>query len=99
MAETGLDKEAARSVAGEMIGVEDRTIRLPERERDTVRLALATIGKWRVATHWSGKIRLLGFDYGEIDVAARWMGIARDARLLDGIGIIERAALKVLDKT
>ena len=79
-----------------MLDGETGEIRLPMRERDTIRLALATVGKWRVASGL--RVRLLGFDLSEIDVAARWMGITPDARLLDGIGIIERAALKLLEK-
>lgn len=98
MAETGADRDAARTLATEMLGGDTAEIRLPLRERDLIRLALATVGKWRTLAHWSGRIKLLGFDLSEIDVAARWMGITPDARLLDGIGIIERAALKLLEK-
>ncbi|MBN7785134.1 hypothetical protein JYP51_09400 [Ponticoccus gilvus] len=99
MAETGADRTEARDMAVRMAGEEDpRGLVLPEHERDLVRLALATVGKWRTAPRGLGGARLLGFDLAEIDVAARWMGITPDARLLDGIGIIERAALKLLEK-
>ncbi|KAA8606815.1 hypothetical protein [Salipiger aestuarii] len=98
MAETGAGRDEARIMATGMLGGETDEIRLPVRERDTIRLALATVGKWRTLAHWSGRVKLLGFDLSEIDVAARWMGISPDARLLDGIGIIERAALKLLEK-
>lgn len=82
---------AARSEAGEMA---DDLI-LPESERPLIELALETVGKWRVTSGL--KVILLGFDLGEIDVAARWMGIRPDARLLAGLNIIERAALRALE--
>ena len=84
-------------MAESMMGDEKQIIRLPVNERPVIRLAMATVGKWRVAVHWNGKVKLLGFDLGEIDVARRWLRIRKDAHLLEGIGIIERAALKVLD--
>ena len=99
MAETGATRSDAQTMARQMLGSEHQTIRLPESERDIVRLAVATAGKWRTLAHWSGRVKLLGFDMGEIDVTARWMGLTPDERLLQGIGVIERAALKVLDRS
>ena len=81
-----------------MLGHDPRSLRLPEQERDLIRLALATVGKWRVAASIS-KPMLLGFDYGEIDVTARWLGITPDAHMQAGIAIIECAALKILGST
>lgn len=97
MAEASLSREDARRQAETLLGPEAKVLRLPESDRSVIRLALATVGKWRVAVHFSGKVKLLGFDLGEIDVAARWMGLTPDPALLDGIGIIERAALRVLE--
>lgn len=97
MADTGMTRAEALKSARASLDAGDDTVRLPESERDVIRLALATVGKWRVAVNGIGKTRLLGFDLGEIDVAARWMGITPDARLLDGIGVIERTAMKVLE--
>ena len=96
MAETGLSRPEAKDMARSMLGTDADVLRLPESDRTVIRLALATVGKWRVAVGWNGARKPLGFDLGEIDVTARWMGITPDVHLLDGIGIIERAALKVL---
>jgi hypothetical protein len=96
MAEGDLSRPDAHRLAETMMGQDQINIRLPEHERDLIRLALATVGKWRVAVGLSGKPLLLGFDYGEIDVTARWLGIAPDPQMQAGIAIIERAALKVL---
>lgn len=89
----------AEAQAKEMMGAETHDLRLPSSEQDLIRLALATVGKWRVAVGPSGKVLLLGFDYGEIDVTARWMGITPNQDMQAGIAIIEQAALKVLGET
>ncbi|MBB96924.1 MAG: hypothetical protein CML68_20295 [Rhodobacteraceae bacterium] len=97
MAETGLPRDAARLQAEALLGSEAGPLRLPDSERDVIDLALATVGKWRVAVGWTGQIRPLGFDLAQVDVAARWLGITPDPELLDGMGMIERAALKVMN--
>ncbi len=89
----------AEAQAKEMMGAETRDLRLPSSEQDLIQLANASVGKWRVAVGPTGKVLLLGFDYGEIDVTARWMGIVPDQEMHAGIAIIERAALKVLGET
>ncbi|MGB0912019.1 MAG: hypothetical protein ACPGSW_00440 [Phaeobacter italicus] len=94
-----MSRRDAEVTAQDLTGdAESRILRLPEHERDLIRLALATVGKWRVAATM-GKPLLLGFDYGEIDVTARWLGITPDPRMQDGIAIIERAALQILGDT
>lgn len=99
MAEGGLTRPQALEQAKAMLGVNAPELRLPESERRLIQLALATVGKWRVVSKPMGGAKLLGFDLSEIDVATRWLGIAPDPALLDGLGIIERAALKVLEAT
>tara|TARA_R110001583_G_scaffold188236_1_gene350050 strand:- start:11086 stop:11400 length:315 start_codon:yes stop_codon:yes gene_type:complete len=99
MAEGGMSRVDAEAQAKEMMGAETRDLRLPSSEQDLIQLANASVGKWRVAVGPTGKVLLLGFDYGEIDVTARWMGIVPDQEMHAGIAIIERAALKVLGET
>lgn len=81
----------ARTLAGQTPG----GVRLPASERPLVRLALATVGQWRMVAGKKG-VHRIAFDMTGVDVTARWLGITPDARLLDGLTIIEREALKLM---
>lgn len=79
-----------------MMGAEDTEIVLPESERDTIRLALATAGQWRFAPFGLGGARPVALDLTAIDAAARWLGITPSPRLFEGLAIMEREALKTM---
>lgn len=72
----------------------DHPIRLPTRERPLIRLALATVGQWRIAVGLGAAARL-AFDMTAVDVTARWLGITPTPALFDGLSVIEREALKI----
>lgn len=94
MAETGGSKDEALALARQMQGPsEDAVLRLPLSERPLIELALATVGRWRWIVGIGGAQRV-GFDLGEVEVAARWMGLTPDVRLFEGLWIIERAVLR-----
>ena len=72
----------------------DQPIRLPARERPLIRLALATVGQWRIVAGFGGAARV-ALDLTAVDVAARWLGIAPGPALFEGLAIIEREALRL----
>ncbi|MBD3738571.1 MAG: hypothetical protein IE938_19215 [Pseudomonas balearica] len=96
MAETGASRPKAMEMAREMVGVnEGGDLRLPETERPLIDLMMASVGLWRIASGL--RVVRLGFDWSQIDVKARWMGITPDRRMERGIGIIEREALRIME--
>lgn len=97
MAEDMSRKEAVAS-AREMMGLEADSVILPASERPLIRLILAVAGQWRMGTVGLGGMRPIAFDMVAVDVTARWLGITPDARLLEGLAIIEREALKLMRK-
>lgn len=80
-----------------MVGIDQMRVVLPPDDEPVVRLAIATVGKWRMAGT-ATKLFRLGFDLQQIEVARDWMGIRKDARLLTGLTIIEREALRILER-
>lgn len=70
-------------------------VRLPARERPLIRLALATVGQWRIAAGGMGPVMRLALDMTAVDTVARWLGIAPSSDLFEGLSIIEREALKL----
>lgn len=94
MAEGGLTRQQAVTTARRMMGLEDQVITLPSAERPLIRLVLASAGQWRMGPAGLGGMRPIALDLVAVDVAARWLGITPDARLFDGLAIIEREALK-----
>ena len=99
MAETGAEREEAVRIARKMLGSDERIIILPVSERDTIRLALASAGQWRMAPSGLGGARPIALDMTAVDVTARWLGIQPSAHLFDGLAIMEREALKSMRKT
>jgi|GEM_PF-1745776 hypothetical protein len=96
MSETGVSREEATRIARSMMGDQEGTVILPESERLTIRLALATAGQWRMAPYGLGGSRPVALDLTAVDAAARWLGIAPSRHLFDGLAILEREALKAL---
>lgn len=96
MDEMGATRDEATRIAKTMLGQDEQQVILPESERDTIRLALATAGQWRTAPMGLGGSRPIALDLTAVDVAARWLGITPSPRLFDGLTIMEREALKVL---
>lgn len=96
MAEGGLSRPDAVKTARAMMGVEEDAIVLPMSERPLIRLVLASAGQWRMGPAGLGGMRPIAIDLVAADVAARWLGITPDARLFDGLAIIEREALKLM---
>jgi len=84
--------EAARAMTGQD---EPETLLLPLRELPLIRLALKTHGQWRMVPVGLGGAVPVALDLVAVDVAARWLGITPDARLFDGLSIMEREALKL----
>lgn len=78
------------------MGEERETLILPESDRPLIRLALASSGQWRMAGIGLGATKPVSLDLTAVDTAARWLGITPSARLLDGLAILEREALKLM---
>ncbi len=75
---------------------EDEFLQLPSAERPLIQLVLTCHNRWqRVGAGMGGSLPV-AFDLPAVDVAARWMGIIPDARLMNGLTIIEREALKLM---
>lgn len=91
-----MDRRAALAGARRMMGQDVDAVILPASERPLIRLALATAGQWRMAGGGMAAMRPVALDMTAVDVIARWLGIAPDARLFDGLAIIEREALKLM---
>lgn len=83
----------ARVMVGEEAEVE---IVLPTSEYALIRLAIASNNRWLRASAGLGPSIPIGLDLPAVDVTARWLSITPDARLLDGLTIIEREALKLM---
>lgn len=92
----GLSRPKAQELARQSEQGDRETLRLPAADRDVIRLALETIGKWRIAVGPMGDVRPIGIDFAALDVARDWMGIEKSPALLEGITIIERGALKAM---
>ncbi|ANT39917.1 hypothetical protein RGUI_0844 [Rhodovulum sp. P5] len=94
MAQTGADRDAATRMARAMQQDDaPAPLRLPASERPLIELALATVRCWIWVAGLGGMHRV-GLDLVQVEVVARWRGIVPDARLLDGLQIIERAVLR-----
>lgn len=93
---SGLDRREAIAAARAMMGDEGASVELPASERPLIRLVLASAGQWRIASQGLAGSRPVAFDLIAIDVAARWLGITPDARLFEGLAVIEREALKLM---
>ncbi len=93
----GLDRPAATVMARQMVGQEEpEAMLLPAAERPLIRLIGASHNRWHRVSVGLGQSVPTGFDLQAADVAARWLGITPDARLMDGLTIIEREALKLM---
>lgn len=96
MASGGLDRSDAVAMAKAMLGADETSLELPRSEYPLIRLVLASAGQWRIAPQGLGGARPVSLDLVAVDVAARWLGITPDARLFEGLSIIEREALKLM---
>lgn len=83
----------ARKMVGEN---EVGEILLPLADQPLIRLALASHNRWQRAPAGLGASVPVAFDLPAVDIAARWLGIAPDARLMNGLTILEREALKLM---
>ena len=93
----GLDRSAAPAMAQQMGGAgEPEMVMLPLTDRPLIRLVGAVHHRWQRVSVGLGRTVPVAFDLPAVDVAARWLGITPDARLLDGLTIIEREALKLM---
>lgn len=93
----GMTRPEAVTMARKMVGEDEADeILLPSAEHPLIRLAVACHGRWQHVTVGLGRSIAVAFDLPAIDVAARWLGITPDARLLDGLTILEREALKLM---
>ena len=82
-------------MARQMVGEDEAgEILLPAADRPLIRLAVACASRWQRVSVGLGKSVPTAFDLPAVDVAARWLGITPDARLLDGLTIREREALQ-----
>lgn len=93
----GMDRPTAQVMARQMVGQDEpEKILLPKSERPLIRLLGAIHNRWQRAPAGLAGLVPVAFDLAAADVAARWLGIEPDARLLDGLSIIEREALKLM---
>lgn len=92
----GMDRREAVASARQIMGIDADGLVLPETDRALIRLVLAVSGQWRMGGGGMGPMRPIAFDMVAVDVTARWLGITPGAHLLDGLGIIEREALKLM---
>ncbi|MFE3838889.1 hypothetical protein [Pseudogemmobacter sonorensis] len=99
MAEADVDRDQAVRIARAMLGADEQTVILPVSERDTIRLALASAGQWRIAPYGLGGARPVALDLTAVDVAARWLGIQPSTHIFDGLAIMEREALKTMRRS
>ncbi|WP_313352640.1 hypothetical protein [Paracoccus sp. (in: a-proteobacteria)] len=92
-----MTRPEAVTMARKMVdGDEAGEIILPVSDHSLIRLAVACAQRWQRATVGFGRSIAVAFDLPAVDVAARWLGITPDARLLDGLTILEREALKLM---
>lgn len=94
----GLTRKEAMAMARQMLGEDedDGTLLLPASEIPLIRLVSHASGQWRMGSAGMAGMRPIAFDLTALDVAARWLGITPDARLLNGLSIIEREALNIM---
>lgn len=93
----GMTRPEAVTMARKMVGEDDvGAIVLPMSDQPLIRLAIASNNRWLRASAGLGPSIPTGLDLPAVDVTARWLGITPDARLLDGLTIIEREALKLM---
>lgn len=94
----GLTRKEAIASARNMLGEEadGGALLLPAAEIPLIRLVSHASGQWRMGSAGMAGMRPIAFDLTALDVAARWLGITPDARLLSGLSIIEREALKLM---
>lgn len=93
----GMTRDAAITAAKSMMGQDDpkESIILPAFELPLIRLVSAVHRQWRTEVIGLGQSYPVAFDLVAVDVAARWLGLKPDARLLSGLQILEREALKL----
>ncbi|UFS63844.1 hypothetical protein LO749_06535 [Paracoccus denitrificans] len=92
----GMERREAVACARRMMGLDDESLTLPASERRLIRLVLAVAGQWRMGGGGLAVMRPIALDMTAVDVTARWLGIAPDARLFEGLAIVEREALKLM---
>jgi len=92
----GMERREAVAAARRIMGTDTEALVLPAAERPLIRLVLAVAGQWRMGGGGMAGMRPIGLDMTAVDVTARWLGITPDARLFDGLAIIEREALKLM---
>ncbi|QFQ88269.1 hypothetical protein F8A10_12185 [Paracoccus kondratievae] len=93
----GMTRPEAMTMARTMVGEgEVSNVLLPASDHDLIRLILASNNRWLRASAGLGPSIPIGLDLPAVDVTARWLGINPDARLLDGLMILEREALKLM---
>lgn len=92
----GMDRREAPAAARRIMGLDTADLVLPASERPLIRLVLAVAGQWRMGGGGLAGMQPIGLDMTAVDVTARWLGIIPDARLFDGLAIIEREALKLM---
>lgn len=84
-------------VARQMAGEEEvGEILLPRADQPLIRLAVASHNRWQRAPVGLGGSVPVALDLPAVDVAARWLGIIPDARLMNGLTILEHEALKLM---
>lgn len=93
-----MSRAEAMTAARQMTGDEaDGTeILLPARDQPLIRLALAVQHRWLRASAGMGASVPVALDLVAADVAARWLGITPDARLLTDLTTLEREGLKLM---
>lgn len=93
-----MDRQAALIAARQMLGHDEEAddILLPDREIGLIRIVLAVQHRWQRVPVGMGASTPVAIDLVAADVAARWLGIIPDARLLNGLTILEREALKIM---
>ncbi len=93
----GMDRSQAAQASKQMVGQDDRgEILLPHIELPLIRLALAIQHRWQRAPAGLVASVPTALDLNAADIAARWLGIAPDAWLMNGLTILEREALKLM---
>lgn len=96
----GMTRESARAAAAKMLREDDEDgdeqLCLPRSELPLIRLIMAVRHQWRLAGGGMAGSFPVAFDLPAVDVAARWLGLTPDARLMDGLSIIEAEALKLM---
>lgn len=90
----GASEATAKAQAASLREISD--LRLPARMRPFVDLLLSVAGQWRMAGGGMAAMRPVAFDLVAVDVAARWLGITRDAALMRDLQTVEHEALRAM---